>query len=75
MAQVPHIRDAGQEHAQPMRMIENSHKMNSSEEILAEPRQDSGDTPQGIAWIEHGIRDYRGTATMQDLLFLLGNAP
>jgi hypothetical protein len=55
MAQVPHIRDAGQEHAQPMQRIENSHKMNLSEEILAEPRQDSGDTPQGIAWIDHGI--------------------
>jgi hypothetical protein len=30
-----------------------------------------GDTAQGIAWIDHGIRDYPGTGTMQDLPFLL----
>jgi hypothetical protein len=30
-----------------------------------------GDTAQGIAWIDHRIRDYPGTGTMQDLLFLL----
>ena len=34
-------------------------------------RSASGDTAQGIAWIDDGIRDYRVTGTMQDLPFLL----
>jgi len=34
-------------------------------------RSASGDTAQGIAWIDDGIRDYRGTGTIQDLPFLL----
>jgi tetratricopeptide (TPR) repeat protein len=34
-------------------------------------RSASGDTAQGIAWIDDGIRDHRVTGTMQDLPFLL----
>jgi predicted ATPase len=34
-------------------------------------RSASGDTAQGIAWIDDGIRDYRVTGAMQDLPFLL----
>jgi len=34
-------------------------------------RSASGDTVQGIAWIEDGIRDYRVTGTIQNLPFFL----
>jgi Anaphase-promoting complex subunit 5 len=34
-------------------------------------RSAAGDTAQGIAWIDDGIRDYRVTGAMQDLPFLL----
>ena len=34
-------------------------------------RSASGNTAQGIAWIDDGIRDYRVTGAMQDLPFLL----
>jgi serine/threonine protein kinase/predicted ATPase len=34
-------------------------------------RSASGDTAEGIAWIEDGIRDFRTTGTIQELPFLL----
>jgi hypothetical protein len=34
-------------------------------------RSASGDTTEGILWIEDGIRDYRATASVLDMLYLL----
>jgi hypothetical protein len=34
-------------------------------------RSASGDTAEGISWIEVGIRDYRATGSILDLPFLL----